>query len=261
MMRTKGSGVAVTILALAATAAAEPKPTPVDIKPFRDKLMVFGDANGGIYVVFYSQDSKRIWFGTAKGVYEQTVTGGSRDGDAWTINTWAPRVAEMRPGTFERKTDGTFQKSCDGKDDAIVTQLTGDKAKAILDKTPILTEALVQRPHLLARDDAGVYYYVDRLAKAYGGKGFRVFVGKKGAMKQLDLTDIASDSAGEVFATKTGDLRLTRTTASDTAQAKALWIRGEKRSELMVLDLDVNSPVIFRDLGVYKFTGTLCDNI
>ena len=35
-----------------------------------------------------------------------------------------------------------------------------------------------------------------------------MFVGKKGAMKQLPLTDVASDTAGEVFATKTGDLRL-----------------------------------------------------
>ena len=30
-----------------------------------------------------------------------------------------------------------------------------------------------------ARDDSGVYYYVDRIAKIYGGKGYRVFVGKK----------------------------------------------------------------------------------
>jgi hypothetical protein len=39
------------------------------------------------------------------------------------------------------------------------------------------------------------------------------------------------------------------------------WIRGEKRTDLVGLDLDVNSRLIFRDLGVYKFTGTICDNI
>jgi len=27
------------------------------------------------------------------------------------------------------------------------------------------------------------------------------------------------------------------------------------------LDLDASSPLIFKDLGVYTFTGTLCDNI
>jgi len=73
-----------------------------------------------------------------------------------------------------------------------------------------MTSAIVRVPHVFARDDAGVYYYVDRIAKVYGGKGFRVFVGKKGAMKQLALTDVASDSEGDVFSTKTGDLRLVR---------------------------------------------------
>src|ERR1043165_5733147 len=114
MMRTKGAGVIV--LALAATAAPEPKPTPVDIKPFRDKLMVFSDANGGIYVVLReSGGDTRIRYGTPKAVYEQLVTGGAGNGDAWSINTWAPRIAEMRPGSFDRKADGTFQRSCDGK--------------------------------------------------------------------------------------------------------------------------------------------------
>jgi hypothetical protein len=255
--------VAVGVALGAASASAEPKPTPVDIKAFRDKLSVFADANGGIYIVQHSFDSgdRRMFFGTAKSVYEQRIVGYSRNGDAWTINTWAPRLSDFHPAYFERKADGTFQKSCDGKDDAVLTQLTGDKAKAILDKTPIMTEQLVQRPHLLARDDAGIYYYVDRLAPAYGGKGYRVFVGKKGAMKQLDLTDIASDSAGEVFATKTGDLRLTRTLESGSTTSKAHWIKGEKKNELVVLDVEANSPVIFRDLGVYKFLGTLCDNI
>jgi hypothetical protein len=39
------------------------------------------------------------------------------------------------------------------------------------------------------------------------------------------------------------------------------WVKGEKRLELVYLDTDVNSAVIFRDLGVYTFLGTLCDNV
>ena len=47
-----------------------------------------------------------------------------------------------------------------------------------------------------------------------------MWAGKKGGMKQLPLVNVASDMAGEVFSTKTGDLRLvkentdSRTTAS-----------------------------------------------
>lgn len=243
-------------------AAAEPKPVPVDIKPFHDELLVFQDADGGTYVVRPGRDPK-AFYGTAKVLHEQVVIGRSANGAAWSITIWAPRIAELRPGSIDRKADGTFQKHCDGKDDPVLSQLTGDKAKAILDKAQFLTTAMVRRPYLLGRDDSGVYYYVDTIAKQYGGKGFRVFVGKKGAMKELPLTDVASDSAGDVFATKSGDLRLVGGPAGQggASNSKMTWIRGEKRTDLVGLDLDVNSRLIFRDLGVYKFTGTICDNI
>jgi len=38
-----------------------------------------------------------------------------------------------------------------------------------------------------------------------------------------------------------------------------LWIN--KRTELVFLDTDINSVVIFKDLGLYTFLGTLCDNV
>jgi hypothetical protein len=242
---------------------ADPKPTPVDIKDIRDKVMVFQDKSGGTYVVYEQSDgavSSRVWYGTGKTLYEQIVIGRSRNGDAWSVNTWAPRLSEIRPAAVMRNTDGTFTKWCDGKDDFALTQITGDKAKTVVDKYSFVSPALVRRPHMFARDDAGIYYYVDRLDNAHGGKGFRVFVGKKGAMKQMSLTDVASDSAGQVFSTKTGDLRLVKTSDGET-KPSTKWVRGEKKTDLIPLDVDVNSPVIFKDLGIYKFTGTLCDNI
>ena len=242
---------------------ADPKPTPVDIKDIRDKVLVFQDKSGGTYVVYEQADgqvSSRVWYGAGKTLYEQIVIGRSRNGDAWSVNTWAPRIAELRPATVQKNSDGTFQKTCDGKDDLALGQLTGDKAKAVVDKYSFVSSAMMRRPHMFARDDAGVYYYVDRLDSAQGGKGYRVFVGKKGAMKQMSLTDVASDSAGQVFSTKTGDLRLVKTSDGET-KPSTKWVRGEKKTDLIPLDVDVNSPVIFKDLGIYKFTGTLCDNI
>ena len=246
------------LVCTASTAVADPKPIPVDIKPFKDKLIVLQDAQGGTYAVLYGDD-KKIFFGTAKALYEQVVIGSSRNGDAWMIDAWVPRIPDMHPALIQYKDDKTYFKSCDGKDDAALTQLTGDKAKQILDKAQFLSTALVYRPHLLGRDDSGQYYYVDKLAKQYGGHGYRVWVGKKGGMKQLPLVNIASDSAGEVFSTKTGDLRLVKENAEPRANAS--WIRGEKRTQLVSLDLDANSVLIFRELGIYGFTGTLCDNL
>lgn len=249
---------AITAMAGAGAAGADPQPKRVDLAALRDQAVVLVDGDGGSYIVIRGGKETRVFYGAGPGkpLHEQVITSRSQNGDAWSIGVWAPRVAETRPGTIERAADGSYQKTCDGKDDHQLTQVTGDKARVVLEKSSILTSALIRRPHVLARDDGGTYYYVDALTRQYGGKGYRVFVGKKGSMKELPLTDVASDTAGDVFATKTGDLRLV-TSPTKTAT----WVRGGKRTELIALDLDVNSPLIFRDLGLYKFLGTICDNI
>lgn len=258
-MHARGWVIGVLVTTVSAV-AAEPAPKPVDIKAMKPKAVVLADAQGGTYVVFRDDDAKVFYGPSAKALHEQYIIGSSSGDGGWEFNTWAPRVPEgAHLGSIERKKDGTYQKTCGGKDDAVLTELSGDKAKAVLDKAAFLTSAIVHVPHLLARDDSGVYYYVDRLSKIYGGKGYRVFVGKKGAMKQMPLTDVASDSAGDVFSTKTGDLRLVRN--SESNKETTTWVRGEKRTELVFLDADLNSVVIFKDLGVYTFLGTLCDNV
>jgi hypothetical protein len=204
--------------------------------------------------LFYGAKAK------TKNVYEQIVIGQGSDGSAgtWEMSVWAPRVPNIQPGSVGRKADGTYFRYCGGDNKSPLTELTGDKAKAVLDKSSFLTSAMIRRPHLLARDDGGVYYYVDVIRNQYGGKGFRVFIGKKGAMKQKPLTDIASDTAGDVFATKTGDLRIVNDT---DAAGTVTWVKGQKHVTLRKLDVDANSRLIFKDLGVYSFTGTICENI
>ena len=253
------------LLALSTVAAADPKdpkPKSVDIKPIRDKLIVLQDSDGGTYVVLPGIDG-HVWYGSprTKNLYEQIKVSASSDAatGSWDVSVWAPRVPNVQPGSLAHKADGSFSRWCGSEQETGLTQLTGDKAKAVLDKWSFLSTAFIRRPYLFARDDAGVYYYVDVIREQYGGKGFRVFVGKKGAMKQRPLTDIATDAAGDVFGTKTGDLRIVR----DTTEGKSTvtWVRGEKRSLLVTLDVDANSTVIFKDLGVYTFTGSICEGL
>jgi len=266
-MRARGWVIAGVLgcvgVAPAVAETKDPKPLTVDIKDFKDRLQVLKDSAGGTYVILRRSDkdpANRAWYGTGKTLYEQVTVGYSTNGDAWSIAIWAPRIVALRPGALERKQDGTYFKSCDGHDDFVLTEQTGDKAKAVLDKFTFVSPGLVRRPHLLARDDSGVYYYVDKLSNHHGGKGFRVFVGRKGGMKQLALTDVASDSAGQVFSTKTGDLRLINTVES-TEKPSTAWVKGGKKTELIQLDTITNSPVIFNDLGLYKFTGSICENM
>lgn len=259
MSRMVTRGAFLTVMALAIVASADPKPKPVDIKPFRDKLVVLKDADGGTYAVMNETTGRRVFYGpTSKVLHEAVLDGSSsRDGDAWSISLIAPTTEYPFIAIIERKKDGTYLRSCGARGVSLaLTELTGDKAKETLDKATFLTAQHVRRPHLLARDDRGVYYYVDVLRERYGGNGHRVFIGKKGAMKQVPLTDIASDTGGEVYSTKSGDLRLVSTLESTKKTAQ--WIRGERRSELVYLDPYMNQPLIYRDLGIYKLTGTLC---
>jgi hypothetical protein len=247
--------VVVAVVPLVAS-AGEPKPKPVDIKPFRDQLIVLVDAAGSTYVVKPGTDP-RVFYGPGKTLYDQVVSGRSANGDAWDIATWSPRSPEFKPGSIARKLDGSFEKYCSDDIKTGLTLVSGDKAKAVLDKYQFVTSAIFHLPHALFRDDSGVYYYVDQLAKTYGGHGYRVFVGKKGAMKQLPLSDVASDSGGEVFATKSGELQLTVT---DQGGKTAVWGKGGKKTPLVVLDVERDEAMIFRELGVYAFIGTLCDD-
>lgn len=240
----------------------DPSPQPIDVTDFRAKLRVFQDAQGGTYVVLGEESSAkttRVWYGPSKALYEQLRPLRSRNGAAWSISTFAPRIANFEPATIAGKADGTFERMCGGDDHAPLVELTGDKAEAVLDAAKFFTTATLRQAHMLARDDRGVYYYVDHLRDVYGGKGFRVLVGRKGALKQLPLVDVASDSEGEVFSTRTGNLRLVHSDSAD-APSKAVWIKGKTRTELVPVDIIASSRMIYRDLGVYKSLGTFCDN-
>ena len=251
----------------AGVAAADPAPKPIDIKDWKAQMLVLKDADGGIYVVFNERDKeKHLFYGSGrdKVLYDQLLEGGSgRDADAWNVSVSAPRTGYPFMGQVGRRKDATFYRECGSSDKntADLTLLTGDKAKDILDKYQFVTTSMIRRPYLLARDDRGVYYYVDVLRTIYGGAGHRVFVGKKGALKQMALTDVTSDTAGDVFSTKTGDLRLVNTVVEGKDKPSAQWIRGEKKSDLIYLDLYMNQPLIYRDLGLYKIAGTICGNI
>ena len=253
------------LLLVAGTAAADPKPKAVDIKPFKDRLIVLQDIEGGTYVVLPggSGEDARVFYGLPKKpLYEQVVTGRSSNGQAgtWDVAVWSPRVPNFQPGSIGKKDDGSFVKFCGNDNKTELSQVGTDKAKAILDKGQFMTTALIRKPYMLARDDSGVYYYVDVIRQQYGGNGYRVMVGKKGALKQKPLTDVATDTAGDVFSTKTGDLRIVRN-VDDNKKADIVWVKGGKRSPLSVLDVEANESMIFRQLGVYEFTGNICESL
>ncbi len=246
-------------MAVAASAGAEPKPKPVDVKASRDLMTVLQDAAGGTYAIWRDTDSHaHVFYGAPNGpLYEQAVRGGFRDGDAWSLRIYAPRTRD-RFGEILRSAAGEYTRTCGPNDTVGLSEITGDKRKQILAKSQFLTTAMIYVPFAFARDEVAVYYYVDRIADLYGGGGYRLWIGKKGAMKALQLVDVSVDSRGAVFSTKQGDLSVTREPNS-VDPSKAAWIAKDKRVELLNLDMSDNATIIFRDLNIYTALGTICD--
>lgn len=283
---------ALIVIALALSAGSAfadgdkepPQPgKPIATAAVVDKLDVFKDDFGGFYVspkpnAFKDSDDNDKWvfFGDKKGVFQQTIVGSSttNGGDYdWTI--WSPRVKNMQQAQLTL-VKGAMALACERHDAQYkkkpLTQLTDDQAKAFVKATPFYPKLWQRQAHFLARDDDGMYFYVDRWSDDHGGQGYRVFAGMKGQMKQLVMTNVVSDSAGEIFATKGGDLKIV--TKSEAASAgrsdpisveaaadfKAYWKKGEKKAELVVLPLMPNRYLIYRELGIYGRLGVVCDD-
>ncbi|MGE5183222.1 MAG: hypothetical protein ACM31C_14230 [Acidobacteriota bacterium] len=241
-----------------------PKPRPIDPAPAAGKLLVYRDELDHYYVVpkpgaFDKLDDGDRWvfYGDAKGLYQQRVIGSSMDGAnrGWTL--WAPRAKGMTGASLDVKGDKA-QLTCklhdtDGSRKLVL--LAGDEAATVFKKAKLYPVFWPREAHLLARDDDGVYYYVDNLREELGGNGYRVFVGMKGAMKELAMTNIVRDSSGEIFATRTGQLKLI------AGKGRSLyWIKGGKRSELTFVDILADRYLVYRELGIYGQLGAVCDD-
>lgn len=254
--------------AVASPAAADPKPKPIDTSKVRDQLDVYRDDAGHYFVAMRGggdDSSEWVFYGDGKTLYQQRVIGNtysSDDGAEYTL--WAPRVATQAGaevslpapiGSAARKPTIT----CDTKAVRALVQLPADQAKAVITRAQFLPPLWARGAHLIARDDDGTYYLVDMLRDDSGtGVGHRLFVGKKtpGGMKEVALTNVVSDPAGEVFNTKDGSLK-----TFGSSDKPPVWRHGDKVTELTPLDLTdpATRLIIYRDFGIYGALGTPCD--
>jgi hypothetical protein len=240
---------------------ASEKAKPIDIKPAADKLDVFKDEDGNYFVspragAMTSDDAGHwVFFGNGKTFWQQRIIGSSEQGQHLEWYLWAPRAKGMNQAELSIDPAGAFVQ-CRPKDDGKrkLVQLTADEAKTALARATFYPPLWERQTHMLLRDDDGVYYFVDELREELGGNGYRVFVGPKGALKELPLTNVATDSAGEVFATKSGTIKIV------TTGDKAFWIKGSKKTELVRLEPTENRYLIYRELGIYGQLGAVCDD-
>jgi len=254
---------ALPALAAPASVKAEPTPKPIDPKPVLDKLLAFRDDLGGIYIVpapdsFANLNDASAWvfYGDAKAVYQQRIfSSSSSSGQHYEWGMWAPRakISTAHIGPVDNK----LAVTCSPTTNRPLTQLRADETKSLFERVTFYPPLWRRQAKFLARDENGVYYYVDELRAEHGGSGHRVYVGQKGAMKLMAMTNVVSDSAGEIYATKSGQLKI----IAETKGPAAFWIKGRKKFPLTVLEAADNRYLIYRDLGIYGTLGAICDDL
>lgn len=239
-------------------------PAPVDVSAVKTKLRALSDGHGH-YIVYNSENptGEMLFSGDAKRLYQSRVIGGGRSGDeSWQVSFWDPRVpfSAARPDVAMRDEGKLYELTC-GKRTAKLSSLPDAELEQLLDTAVLLPPPWTRRPEKLMRDDAGNYFFVDRLRTedSQDRRDFRVFKGPRGKMKQLPLKDIVDDSEGSIFATRDGTLRLI--SAAGTKKQTFKWIVGKKETILTEVPVEDNARMIYIDLGPYSglALGTPCD--
>jgi hypothetical protein len=209
-------------------------------------------SKSGLYLVLpvLQQGKKPLYAGYDRRLYAQSWSASTPGRH---FSTWdGGRVAEVKlrePGLWTAKCkygDVDFEEVAPAERDRVLADFS--------------FEPKIWKRDLfaLARDDFGIYYYVDRLNdRAGGAKGYRIFKGPRGKLALTKLVDIVDDSRGKIFSTTSGDLRLVLT---GKGPVEARWITGKRERSLIVLKRFAALRFVYGDLGVYQGEelGSVC---
>jgi hypothetical protein len=252
------------LLTLGATAASAAKPDKADKGPpdaeadvtaVKDKLKLLTDGKKHYVAVVPFGPSEHFYYGDGKSFYAQRVFGSSSSGtESFDFTFWEPRVKAAWQASFQFK-DSKYEMLCEDRKTEL-KPVPDAESKELLAAAKFFTPRWKHQGHALARDDRGVYYFVDKVRDPKS-KVYRLYSGPKGAMKPLKMTNVVSDSEGEIFATPAGELRLV------LDRSQTAWIKGKKRTQLINLPVEDNHVLIYTDLGVYtgQRLGTPCDDL
>jgi hypothetical protein len=255
-MRTLAASVGLA-LALAATSARAQAPK---VEVDKTKLVLLSDGKKHyVAVVPFSGDDHRLLYsgdGGRKFFSVPVQGGGWEQGKRFNYSFVDPRHYKYSPQSSIDFVDGKYSVSC-GTRTTQLTEVPADEAKPFLNGATFEPSPRKWRPYALVRDEKGIYYFVDHGRTPETEKSFRLFHGPRGNLKQLKMTNVVSDSQGDMFATKSGSLRLI------LGKSESSWIEKGKNKKLTIVPVDDNIPMIFNELGVYagERLGTPCDDL
>jgi hypothetical protein len=241
-----------------AAAPAAPAEAMVDIVTVKDKLEILTDGKQHYVALIPFDDGgwTHVYYGDGKAFHALRVIGSGAVGrESFDLTYWEPRVKARYQAGLELK-GGKYEVQCDTRKTELHA-LPRAEADALIATATFHKPLWRFRAFALARDDHGTYYYVDRQREPEDSLNFRLFSGPRGALKPLKMVNVVSDSEGQIFSTKAGDLRLV------LDRKEAAWVKGKARTTLVPLPIEDNAQLIYTDLGAYtgQRLGTPCDDL
>jgi hypothetical protein len=237
--------------------ASEPGAAALDLGDVKSKLVVLSDGNQHfVAVIPFGEISDHLYYGDGKRFYLQRVpSGGSEGNEAWSRTFWEPRVSALWKAGIQFKAN-KYTVQC-GDRLTELKPLDAEEQSKLLAAASFFKSLWIHQAYSLARDNKGNYYYVDRLREPENNRSFRLYAGPRGNLKPLKMTNVVSDSQGDIFTTKKGELRLV------LDRKKPSWFAGKAETELIGLPIEDNHVLIYTDLGVYagQRLGTPCDDL
>jgi hypothetical protein len=241
-------------LLLTLALAEAPDEVPVtDVSAFVDDIAVLDDGDGNLVAFRRSAPRDTVWFGDADHLYALQVFGSGASGDqAWSVTARDFRSTTRQTSVSLR--DGAYRMACADVTKPL-TPLPAASAKRIAKKATFHEHRWRRNAVGAWRDEWGVYYFVDRASGDDTDVDHHVYIGWKGQILRAPLKLIASDSLGRVYSAGNGTRRLVIT------KDEARYVEGDELRVLHALDLIMDGPFLYTDLGVYGAEphGTPCD--
>ena len=223
-----------------------------------ERVQVFEDGSGNYVVRDAQKESFAPFFaGRLERLYAQRIIGGGSEGNIqWNEVFWDPRHGSNWLSSLNYSA-GTLQLRCGDK---VVTYqlLAPQPARDAMAKARFFDVRWQRTLYAVLRNDDAEWWVIDRARKGRAGaavraEDFRLYRGRRGNFDTLDLQDVISDGAGDLFFAKEGKLVL----ASDKT---ARWETKDASMSLRWLDLGRAAGDTYGSLGLYQDPlGTPCD--
>jgi TolB-like protein len=218
-----------------------------------------GKGNYLAFVPFAGLDAP-LFAGSADQLWAQYLIGGGANGTSqFSLNFWDPRTQ----GGGEAELDfneGALTLSCKAQRLAY-TRLPAAKERAFLARAKLFTQRWRRQGMALGRDEDGTYYFVDEPRGDGNREDLHLFIGRKGQVVPVKVTDVLREESRVIVETDAGTLTLPTGEDAASRNVPGTFKSPGGTKPVNVLDLWRSRAMIYTTLGAYpgERLGTACD--